>query len=289
MMYRQPKNKVHRDFLYLDDEVTVNSLSALEAGKIDEIVDKTMTLNEGALNGKIGISHARVGGERKTTGEVQQEMVRTRTRFSVFDAWYKLLEEREGLGIFDDWGEHALVDISSGDTVEFKTTLSIGDLQTVLQMFYWYAEEVGKPNSVIASEIKKEEKDEMLRTAKMLRESLKACNGADGIPVVAKPYGGEGPEVLLLLRREWLIGEIDSLAGDFNVVGQVTELLSENDEYPILRLMHGVPPTSFEIDMLKDLVGNFQEAAKQLGLGISSEEVVITGPAMILKPIAIYK
>ena len=67
-----------------------NSLSALESGKVDEIVSKTTTARDGGLSGGVGLPIARSGlpvdGGKKSTTSVQEEIVRTRTRFSVFDA-----------------------------------------------------------------------------------------------------------------------------------------------------------------------------------------------------------
>jgi len=35
--YKAPKVRLHRDFFYLNDVVSINSLSALESGKVDEL------------------------------------------------------------------------------------------------------------------------------------------------------------------------------------------------------------------------------------------------------------
>lgn len=47
--YRRPIKKVHRGFFYLDDETVINSLSAVESGKIDEVVAKVNSAREGGL------------------------------------------------------------------------------------------------------------------------------------------------------------------------------------------------------------------------------------------------
>lgn len=38
--YHRPEKRIHRGFYYLDDETVINSLSAVEAGKVDEVVAK---------------------------------------------------------------------------------------------------------------------------------------------------------------------------------------------------------------------------------------------------------
>lgn len=108
--YKRPQQRLHRDFFYLDDEVTINSLSALESGRVDEIVSKTTTAREGGFSGDVAIPvvKASVGGSRKSSSEIEEEMVRTRTRFSVFNAWYQLMSEKKALGAFEGWGVNAL-------------------------------------------------------------------------------------------------------------------------------------------------------------------------------------
>lgn len=67
-VYKVPKERLHRDFFYLDDEVVINSLSVLESGKIDEIVSRVTTAREGGFSGELKIPavDAGVGGNKKS-------------------------------------------------------------------------------------------------------------------------------------------------------------------------------------------------------------------------------
>lgn len=99
-IYKRPEKRSHKGFFYLNDEVAINSLSALESGKVDEIVSKTTLARDGGFGGdmklKVPITEVSLGGARRASSEIEEEMVRTRTRFSVFDAWYDyLVREKE--------------------------------------------------------------------------------------------------------------------------------------------------------------------------------------------------
>jgi hypothetical protein len=48
-IYKKPSKKVHRGFFYLNDETVINSLSAVESGKIDEVVAKVNSAREGGF------------------------------------------------------------------------------------------------------------------------------------------------------------------------------------------------------------------------------------------------
>ena len=44
--YQKPKTGLHKEFVYLNDDTIMNSLSALEAGKVDEILQKVSETRE---------------------------------------------------------------------------------------------------------------------------------------------------------------------------------------------------------------------------------------------------
>src|SRR3954470_10327299 len=136
--YKKPVKRVHRGFFYLDDETVFNSLSAVESGKIDEIVAKVNSAREGGFGGGVGIQGAKVEGARKSTSAFEEEMVRTRTRFSVFELWYQGLLAEKAIGSFEGWGDDALSGVKAGDTLEFRGELAVAPLETLLRLFLWF-------------------------------------------------------------------------------------------------------------------------------------------------------
>lgn len=289
-IYKSPKERLHRDFFYLNDEVAINSLSALESGKVDEIVSRTTTAREGGFSGelKIPVVDAGVGGGKKSSSEIEEEMVRTRTRFSIFDAWYRLMHEKKAIGTFDGWGEGALEGVEPGDTVEFRSELSLGPLQTVLRLFLWFADQASRDGNLFSQ--KGEERKTTVASAKNIRQMLgDASDDEDEVPLLATPVGEAGPSVLLSVSRKWLIGRMGQLGGKFGIVGQVVQIVAAEDEYPVIRLTKDVSPTPLEIDTLKDAVRHFVEPAKGLGVDVEASESVVQGPVLVIKPIAIYR
>jgi hypothetical protein len=284
--YRKPEKRIHRGFYYLNDETVINSLSAVEAGKVDEVLAKVNTAREGGIGAGVGIRGAKIEGAKKTTSEFEEEMVRTRTRFSVFEIWYDNLINAKAVGAFEGWGPDILADVQSGDTVEFKARLELAPLQTVFRMFAWYAKQAKTPGSLYI------QKGEDL---KMVKESERVLNALLGEEddfesvAIAKPTGDPGPQVGMQLADRWMIGELGHLSGQYTVVGQVDQVLNDGEEFPTLRLIHGAPVTLVELDALRQVVEVFVEPAKPLGLTISSDDVSIKGPAIWLTPIAIFR
>lgn len=289
-VYKSPKERLHRDFFYLNDEVSINSLSALESGKVDEIVSRTTTAREGGFSGevKIPIVDVGMGGSKKSSSEIEEEMVRTRTRFSIFDAWYRLMLEKKAIGTFDGWGAGALDGVEPGDTVEIRAQLSQGPLQTVLRLFLWFADQAAKDGNLFSQ--KGEERKTTIASSKNIRQMLgDASDDDDEVPLFAIPVGDKGPSVLLSVSRKWLIGRLGQLGGTFGIVGQVVQIVEDEDEYPVLRLTKDVSPTPLEIDTLKEAVQHFVKPAAGLGVNVEASESVVRGPLLVLKPIAIYR
>lgn len=86
-----------------------------------------------------------------------------------------------------------------------------------------------------------------------------------------------------------MIGELGHLSGEYTIVGQVDQVLAAGDVYPTLRMMRTAPVTVIELNALREIVGNFSEPAKTFGLNVSADDATISGPAIWLTPIAIFR
>jgi hypothetical protein len=284
--YRKPDKRIHRGFYYLDDETVINSLSAVEAGKVDEVLARVNTAREGGLGGGVGIQAVKLEGSKKSTSEFEEEMVRTRTRFSVFEIWYNNLVDNKALGKFEGWSDDILTDVQIGDTVEFKGCLTLAPMQTIFRMYAWFAKQARTQGSVFA------QKGDELKTTKEAERVFRALVGEDEdleSVVLATPSGDVGPLVAMQLADKWMIGELGHLAGEYTVVGQVEQILKSGELYPTLRLMPAAPVTKKELEVLREIVGGFTEPAKEFGLQITPDDAAISGPAMWLTPIAVFR
>ncbi|WP_124712261.1 DUF6414 family protein [Mycolicibacterium nivoides] len=288
-IYHSPSNKVHRGFAYLDDETVINSLSAVESGKIDEVVAKVNSAREGGFGGGVSIYGAKVDGAKKSTSAFEEEMVRTRTRFSIFELWYQSLREGKALGSFDGWGPAALDGVKSGDTVEFRAHLEAAPIQTLLRLYLWFADKAKSQGHFFS------QKGEELKTTKETERIISMILAQDQqndedqeIIVEAVPLGDAGPGIAMPIKKKWVIGNLGRFGGEYTVVAQVDRLIASNDELPALRLTHDVAATPLEIDTLKTALDAFKESAESFGLDLA-DAATIKGPALWLEPIAVFR
>lgn len=286
--YKKPQKNVHRGFFYLDDETVINSLSAMESGKIDEVVAKVNSAREGGFGGGVGIQGAKIEGAKKSNSAFEEEMVRIRTRFSVFELWYQSLVEAKALGSFDGWGASALADVRPGDTLEFRGHLEAAPLQTLLRLFLWFADKAKGQGHMFS------QKGEELKGTKDAERTVRMMLGdpsdeEDQVVVLATPNGDAGPKVAMPIKTKWLIGKFGQFGGEYSVVAQVDRILTEGEKMPALRLTHEVAATQLEIDTLVESIQGYKDPANAMGVVITDEDAAISGPALWLEPIAIYR
>ncbi|QOT22522.1 hypothetical protein [Paenarthrobacter sp. YJN-D] len=288
-VYKFPSKKIHRGFFYLNDETVINSLSAVEAGKIDEVVAKVNSASEGAFGGGLGFHGVGPDGSREAKSAFAEEIVRTRTRFSVFELWYQTLIEGNALGIFDGWGAAALEEVKPGHTVEFRATLEVVPIQALFRLYLWFSDKAKAQGNIFS------QKGDDLKSTKDAERNIKMLlgdndDGGLGETVfIARPVGEAGPVVAMPVSSEWLIGKMGRLGGEYTVVAQVDQILAQGEELPTMRLTHDAAATPMEINTLRESVNNFIEPAKAMGVQVSASDASITGPALWLNPIAIFR
>jgi hypothetical protein len=287
MGYNKPKKHLHREFLYLNQDTIVNSLSALEAGAVDEIIQKANEAREGGIQGGVGAGPLNVGGGKKKASNIEEQMVRTRTVFSAFDAWYTHLKDADAIGTFDKWDVGVRDDLETGDTIEFEGRLTLTPVHRVLRTFINFAEQADTPGSVFQQ--KGEDLKETKKTARMMQVWLGGKDAPQHFPVYMAPYESDEPRMVARLDEEYMLSPKEGIDGLYKVIAQVDEILREGDEISAIRIIRDVPPTSMEVETISEALSNFIEPATELGVTITPDDISVPYPAVIVRPIAVFR
>lgn len=281
--YSAPAARAHRGFVYLDDDVVINSLSAIESGKVDEVVEKINLAQQAGMSVGIKGGPASLSGDASASESLQAEVIRRRTRFSIFELWYDQLGKKKALGTFDGWGADALQDVKPGDVVELRGTVSIVPIQTAFRMFLWYVNQVRNNNPMF-----KDKAD--LKALKDQEFIIKFLIGErDEINATMTPTGDAGPAVGVTFQKQWIIETIGRWNGVFTVVAQVEEVLGPDQSWETMRLIEDVPMTPLEESTLISAMAPFQTAVEGFGLELGDDTLELRGPALVLRPIALYR
>lgn len=285
--YTKPKTKLHREFLYLNHETVINSLSAVEAGKIDEIIQKASEAREGGLEGTIGYGPLKATGGKKKSADIHEEMVRTRTIFSSFDAWHKYLEAAGAFGTLDNWDEEIREEIGIGDTVQFTARVSLAPLHRVFSAFIAFSNEAANPDSALKRPTA--EVAGLKKTARMMSGWMRGKSESRMQLVQIAPFGIQHPRIMAGLDEAFLIAGAQGIEGEFTVIGQVEALLKEDEDYLAIRVIRDSPPTALEANVVTEGMKNMIEPAKALGIEMTEDDFLFNSPTVILHPIAIFR
>lgn len=261
--YRPPKKHLHREFLYLNHDTVLNSLSALEAGKVDEIIQKVVEAKEGGLEATVGSGPVRGGGGKRKKASIEEELVKTRTWFSAFDAWHSYLTDAEAIGTFDEWDQDVRDALSVGDTLEFSAQLRLSPVHKVFRTFLAFAANAAKPDHVFAQ--RGAELRETRKIARMVVEWMGGRDKPTHLPMYVQPGGVAEPRIVAGLQDRYLMGEHENIEGTFTVVGQVAALLSGAEVESPIRIIRDVPPTQSEVDTISEALKTLIAPARELG------------------------
>ncbi|MCT1425201.1 hypothetical protein M3A76_06090 [Corynebacterium sanguinis] len=289
IVYKSPEVNLHRSFVYLDDELVVNSLSALEAGKIDSVVTKINEARESGFGGSVSASALAVKGNaeagKKKQSSFEDELIRIRTKFSIFEAWYQYLIDNNAVGDLlnpNEWQQAAL---RIGEVIKLEGKVKTYEIYPLARMYSDYAKSTKLPGHPWY--IKGEGAKKITQSAEIMRHVF----GAEGeMQIPARvDLSEKAGDIAFILGEEKLLGSPAPLEGEYTVVGQVAEILEPGDWSPTLRLMPKAPKNEFERSAVIEMLSNFEEASAQFGVRNVGTMGEFTGPALILEPIAIFR
>lgn len=285
--YNKPKKHLHREFMYLNHDTIINSLSALEAGKIDEIIQKASESKEGGLDASVGVGPVKGGGAKKKASSVQEELVKTRTWFSAFDSWYKLLVAEEAIGTFDVWNMEVRGELSVGDTIEFSADVILSPFHKIFRTFISFAAESHKQDSLFYQ--KGAQQQETKKMARQMTNWLGGVDRPEHVLVYVEPEGESDPRMVARLDEQYMVSPAESLEGRYTVIGQVEQLLHEGESTSVIRVLRDVPPTPLEVTTISEAMTHMFQPALGLGIEAGPDDINIPSPAVVVRPIAIFR
>ena len=288
--YEAPKKRLHRDFVYLDHESVLNSLSAFEAGHVDEIIEKTTEATDKAAEGSLKLGLAKAGGSRKRESQLQEELVRKRTWFSAFEAWYRTLREEQAIGSFDEWDLEVRNGLRVGDTLEFRAQVRLSPLHLLFATFLSYAKLAGPSAPVFKTTAS--QASETRAATRMMEEWTKGPGGSRSSMLYFVPsVAADGaPRIVGRVAEEYLLRGMGELDGVFTVVAQVEAVLGVGQELSAIRVIRDAPPTPLETRTIVEAMSNFKGGSSDaMGVHVDDDDITFRQPTVVVRPIAIFR
>lgn len=258
-----------RNFLYLDERLTSQYLAQLEGGTFDaEDQSVTEIRNRGAEAGaKVGPLNTK--GSKGSSAEETSSRTMRQTPEGRYRRLEKLLDEEDAIQWLDAFDEAIWTKLERGEALRIESVVKV-------PVFYTYTEmAAGFQPLMDLMQLFGEPVDDETQTAvagmTQIGQTLKELS------IVAHAAGTPKYKFICPLKREFLREELGALEGECIVVGSLQRRLKPGEHYSILDdLGMGRLPRAerrrIERDMKKEL-----------------PEVVISAPAALLSPLAVYR
>jgi hypothetical protein len=135
MPFKPPASAAFKQFVILDGDGLVAALSAIDGGKIDEILTRSAEEKGGEAGAQIGAGPVQGGGKRAKTRKVEEEVRRARTRHATTATLLDSLHERSSVGIVDGPLDMEVgPQIEAGMVIQFRAELRLHPLHQADQM-----------------------------------------------------------------------------------------------------------------------------------------------------------
>lgn len=285
MPFSAPKTDAFRRFVVLDGPAILAALSALDGGAVDEILMKRSGDAGHELGGEIGVEPIKVRGKRGKSQRVEEELRRVRTEHSSASALLDGLNEREAVGTLDGaLDSDALKEMKPGMVVQLRAAVSLHpvfQIDALVDSFIKNANVLGQA----------EQARELRKAVPLMRAMMGIGDDNGRILLDMETASDQAARVVAFAERAAIQVPVEDLTGHFSALVQVDEMLQEpRDELLTLRAIRGgARPSKAERDAIVEGAPGLIESAKELGVELRLDDLVMRAPLVLLRPIAIWR
>jgi hypothetical protein len=283
MPFKPPASAAFKQFVILDGDGVVAALSAIDGGKIDEILTRSAEEKGGEAGAQIGAGPVQGGGKRAKTRKVEEEVRRARTRHATTATLLDSLHERSSVGIVDGPLDMEVgPQIEAGMVIQFRAELRLHPLHQADQMMRSLIE--------VAPKFDQKQVAAKLRPILAMWETLVGTGHGDS-RLLLEPHTFEpqAPRLLMPVPKAHFEVGVEDVAGEVTVVAQVERVLDADDQYPAIRLLRGAPSSAFEAPALEKALPDLISGLGEIGVQMSEADIFMHGPALILRAICAYR
>lgn len=265
---------VLRNFLYLDTSMLNDYLATIEGYIVEssEITENKLTSTSGKGSLKVAEAGHKVDIE---TGKVSKLM---QTDAGNFQKLYDLINNEDLLQYLEVFDEEIWNDIKRNEIVEVAGNLSVANLFNMLNQvsnmspLIEIMKAFGDPGLV----------DDKSMTAINGMKAFSEMNNDKEIPVVLRLEFSSKYKFTAKLQPEYIRGNMEKLDGEVIMIGKVHKIIPRGQDYEMFSLTP-------EIDSLMKQQSRTQRRKHEKKKTIRNVSDKISGPAMVLIPLAIYR
>ncbi|MCA1706951.1 MAG: hypothetical protein LC808_28275 [Actinobacteria bacterium] len=283
---KKPKTQAHRSSLYLNADEVSNSLAAFEGGDVEEVLTRVAEETAGGLEGGIDAKVVKGKGARNRSRRLEEDVKRKRTEHSAASVLLEKLHEGDAIGVIEGaYGPDLYQELDEQMLLQFRGELRLHPLHQVVSAARGF---LGVASSFGAS---RDEIREMKQTVDLLELMAQPGPGERRafLAYAETPETNGGYKLVLPIQERHLRVPLEDFSGTATFIAQVDRKIPDAEEVPAIRLIRNAPPLGLERQALDEALPELVEGFRELGVEVSQADFFLTNPAVILKPIWIFK
>ncbi|MDQ3240695.1 MAG: hypothetical protein M3515_01495 [Actinomycetota bacterium] len=283
---KKPKTQAHRSSLYLNADEVSNSLAAFEGGDVEEVLTRVAEETGGGLEGGIDAKVVKGKGGRNRSRRLEEDVKRKRTEHSAASLLLEKLHEEDAIGIIEGaYGPGLYQELDEQMLLQFRGELRIHPLHQVVSAARGF---LAAASSYGAS---RDEIREMKQTVDLLELMAQPGPGERRafLAYAETPETHDGYKLVLPIQERHLRVPLEDFSGTATFIAQVDRVIPDGEEVLAIRLLRNAPPLGLERQALDEALPDLIEGFRELGVEVSQADFFLTNPAVVLKPIWIFK
>jgi hypothetical protein len=265
-----------REFVYFDREKIEDFVSALLGGLPSGQKETTAT-KPSEIGGSLGIDSTKIE-LKKGTKEITREELLKATDASLFENLHSLLEQEHMIKTVDASKTQQWDTLQAREFVEFEGRIEFSTIEMVFDLI--------KDLAPLVEAINPEEtKDNAYQSG--LQIALMSQQGSHNIRIIPKEKEKEQFIFVASLQKDKARASKEELRDEYTIFGRVRRKLAVNETFELFSPLPG--GVKLQTDEIQDLLSKLKDVDLILGSAPKMEDLRVSGPAIILTPIAVYR
>lgn len=265
-----------REFVYLDREKIEDFISALLGGLPDE-QKETTAAKPSEIGGSLGIDSTKIDF-KKGVKEITREELLKATDASLFERLHSLLEQGNMIKAVDASEVQQWDALQAREFVEFEGRIEFSTLEMVFDLI--------KDLAPLVETLSPEQtQDKAYKNG--LQIALMSQQSSHNVRII--PKGEEKEQFIFVasLQKDKARASKEELGDEYTIFGRVRRKLAVNKTFELFSPLPG--GVKLPTDAIQDLLTKLKDVDAILGSAPKMEDLRVSGPAIILTPIAIYR
>lgn len=262
-----------RNFLFLDTAMMTDYLATLEGYTIEGTIEET-EISKKSKAGKVSAKIVGAELDSETSTETRRRFATTNS--ARLQRLYDLLQEQHVIQPLDAFDEHIWNQLQRGELLEVQAIIGLPEWFTMTQI----VEDVSPFLDIMAAIDEDAFADPDTRTAFEGMRALAKLTEKKPVPLLFEPASTPGFAFVANLSRSYLRCPLADLEGEATVLGKIQRILRTGQT----KRVFGILP---DIQSSLPKVGRQQRPTP--GQKTPQVAETITGPGIVLTPLAVYR